>query len=184
MAWISLVLLTLALWAACGGVIAVGRRIWSMQRTLIVHLFAAAAFAFAAAAAHKLLVPGFDPATRAAAMTALIVAVGAWAARRFRTELRDVPQRAGRPGFCSLRSFSPAGSPVWLFEAATKSDRADTELVGDELAEEMSRPPRGGRGAAALTAQARRWQSRLRPLAELSVERSRCGGCRLADSCD
>ncbi len=77
MAWISLVLLTLALWAACGGVIAVGRRIWSMQTTLIVHLFAAAAFAFAAAAAHKLLVPGFDPATRAAAMTALIVALDA-----------------------------------------------------------------------------------------------------------
>ena len=48
MAWVSLILLALVVWAACGGVIAVGRRVSSMQTTLIVHLFAAAAFAFAA----------------------------------------------------------------------------------------------------------------------------------------
>ena len=77
MAWASLILLTLVLWAACGGVIAGGRRLWKMQTTLIVHLFAAAAFAFAAGAVHKLLAPDFDALTRAAAMTSLIVALDA-----------------------------------------------------------------------------------------------------------
>jgi hypothetical protein len=77
MAWVSLILLTFVLWAACGAVIAVGRRVWSLRTTLLVHLFAAAAFAFAAAAAHKLLAPDFDPVVRAAVMTALIVALDA-----------------------------------------------------------------------------------------------------------
>ncbi len=77
MAWVSLILLALVVWAACGGVIAVGRRVSSMQTTLIVHLFAAAAFAFAAGVAHRLLAPNFDAVTRAAAMTSLIVALDA-----------------------------------------------------------------------------------------------------------
>jgi len=76
MAWISLILLALVLWAACGGVIAIGRRVWTLQTTLVVHLFTAAAFAFAAAA-HKLLAPEFDVVGRAAAMTGLIVALDA-----------------------------------------------------------------------------------------------------------
>lgn len=77
MAWVSLALLTLVVWAACGGVIAAGRRIWSLRTTLIVHLFAATAFAFAAGAAHKALAPGFDPVARAAAMTGAIIALDA-----------------------------------------------------------------------------------------------------------
>ena len=77
MAWVSLVALSLIVWAACGGVIAGGRRVWTMQTTLVVHLFAAAAFAFAAASAHAWLAPDFDPVVRAAAMTALIVALDA-----------------------------------------------------------------------------------------------------------
>ena len=77
MAWISLILLALALWAACGGVIAIGRRLWTLQTTLVVHLFAAAAFAFAAAAGHKAVAPDFDVVGRAAAMTGLIVALDA-----------------------------------------------------------------------------------------------------------
>ena len=77
MAWISLIVLALALWAACGGVIAIGRRVWTMQTTLVVHLCAAAAFAFAAAAAHKLMAPDFDIVGRAAAMTGLIIALDA-----------------------------------------------------------------------------------------------------------
>jgi hypothetical protein len=79
MAWVSLILLALILWAACGGVIAIGRRVWSLQTTLVVHLFAAAAFAFAAAAVHKLRAPDFDVVVRAAAMTGLIVALDALA---------------------------------------------------------------------------------------------------------
>jgi len=77
MAWISLIALAVVLWAACGGVIAVGRRVWTMETTLIVHLFAATAFAFAAAAVHKLLAPDFDAALRAAAITGLIIALDA-----------------------------------------------------------------------------------------------------------
>ena len=77
MPWISLILLALAVWAGCGGVIALGRRVWTLQTTLVVHLFAAAAFAFAAAAAHKLLAPDVGAVTRAAAMTGLIVALDA-----------------------------------------------------------------------------------------------------------
>jgi hypothetical protein len=77
MAWVSLVLLALVLWAACGGVIAIGRRVWSLRTTLVVHLFAAAAFAFATAAVHKLLAPDFDVVLRAAAITGLIVALDA-----------------------------------------------------------------------------------------------------------
>jgi hypothetical protein len=77
MAWISLVLLALVVWGACGGVIAIGQRVWRMQTTLVVHLFAAAAFAFAAASAHKQLAPEIGALTRAAAMTGLIIALDA-----------------------------------------------------------------------------------------------------------
>jgi hypothetical protein len=75
MAWVSLTVSALVLWAACGAVI--GRRLWTLRTTLVVHLFAAAAFAFAAAAAHKLLAPDFDVVARAAVMTGLIVALDA-----------------------------------------------------------------------------------------------------------
>ncbi len=77
MAWVSLILLALVVWAACGGVIAIGRRVWTMQTTLVVHLFAAAAFAFAAAAVHAWFWPGFGALERAAATTGLIVALDA-----------------------------------------------------------------------------------------------------------
>jgi hypothetical protein len=77
MAWVSLILLALVLWAACGSVIAIGRRIWTIETTLIVHLFAAPAIAFLVAGAHKLLAPDFDIVVRAAAITGLIVALDA-----------------------------------------------------------------------------------------------------------
>ena len=77
MGWISLILLALVVWDACGAVIAIGRRVWTLQTTLVVHLFAAAAFAFAAAAAHKLLAPDIGALARAIAMTGLIVALDA-----------------------------------------------------------------------------------------------------------
>ena len=41
MAWVYLIGLSLALWGACGGVIAIGRRLWSLETTLRVHLIAA-----------------------------------------------------------------------------------------------------------------------------------------------
>ena len=73
MAWVYLVVLALVLWGACGGVIAIGRRLWSLDTTLRVHLVAAPVFAFLVSAVHTLLAPGFDPALRAAAITALVI---------------------------------------------------------------------------------------------------------------
>ena len=59
MAWVELVGLALALWATCGAVIAVGRKLWSIDTTLRVHLLAAPVLAFLAAALHRELAPAF-----------------------------------------------------------------------------------------------------------------------------
>ena len=59
MAWVYLVGLALVLWGACGGVIAIGRRLWSPDTTLRVHLVAAPIFAFLVATVHRLLAPEF-----------------------------------------------------------------------------------------------------------------------------
>ena len=77
MAWAYLVGLALVLWGACGAVIAVGRKLWSLDTTLRVHLIAAPVFAFLVSAAHALLAPDFDPALRAAAITALVILLDA-----------------------------------------------------------------------------------------------------------
>jgi hypothetical protein len=77
MAWAYLVGLALVLWGACGGVIAVGRRLWSLDTTLRVHLIAAPIIAFLVAAAHKELAPGFDPLLRAAAITIIVMLLDA-----------------------------------------------------------------------------------------------------------
>jgi hypothetical protein len=77
MAWLTLIVLALALWAACGGVIAIGRRLWSLYATLRIHLVAAPVLAFLAAAAHGELAPTFDPLLRAAAITILVMLLDA-----------------------------------------------------------------------------------------------------------
>jgi hypothetical protein len=77
MGWVYLVALALVLWAACGGVIAIGRRFWSLDTTLRVHLIAAPVLAFLVSLAHRGLAPGFDPMVRAVAMTAIIVILDA-----------------------------------------------------------------------------------------------------------
>ena len=77
MAWAYLVGLALVLWGACGGVIAVGRRLWSLDTTLRIHLIAAPTIAFLVAAAHKGLAPGFDPLLRAAAITVIVMLLDA-----------------------------------------------------------------------------------------------------------
>ncbi len=77
MAWVYLGGLALALWAACGGVIGVGRKLWSIETTLRVHLVAAPVLAFLAAAAHKELAPIFDPVLRAAAITIIVMLLDA-----------------------------------------------------------------------------------------------------------
>jgi len=77
MAWVLLIALALVLWGACGGVIAVGRRLWSLETTLCVHLVAAPIFAFLVAAAHRELAPAFDPLLRAAAITIVVMLLDA-----------------------------------------------------------------------------------------------------------
>ena len=73
MGWAYLFGLGLVLWGACGAVIAIGRRFWSLQTTLRIHLVAAGTIAFAVSGVHKLLAPEFGAALRAVMMTALVV---------------------------------------------------------------------------------------------------------------
>jgi hypothetical protein len=77
MAWVYLIGLALVLWGTCGGVIAIGRRLWTIDTTLWVHLVAATVFAFLVAAAHRALAPGFDPLLRAAAITMIVILLDA-----------------------------------------------------------------------------------------------------------
>ena len=77
MAWVYLIGLALVLWGACGGVIAIGRRLWSLDTTLRVHLIAAAIVAFLVAAAHRALAPDFDPLVRAAEITTIVMLLDA-----------------------------------------------------------------------------------------------------------
>jgi hypothetical protein len=73
MSWAYLFGLGLVLWGACGAVIAVGRRIWTLDTTLKIHLVAAPILSFVLSAVHRLCAPGFDPALRALAITTLVV---------------------------------------------------------------------------------------------------------------
>ena len=73
----ELVGLALVLWAACGGVIALGRKLWSIDTTLRVHLVAAPVLAFLVAVMHKELAPAFDPLLRAAAITIIVILLDA-----------------------------------------------------------------------------------------------------------
>ena len=77
MAWVTLVCLALILWAACGAVMTVARRTWTLETALRVHLAAATVIAFLISAVHKMLAPDFPPTLRAAAITGLIVILDA-----------------------------------------------------------------------------------------------------------
>jgi hypothetical protein len=77
MAWAYLFGLGLALWSACGAVMAIGRRIWTLEATLRIHLVAAPLVAFFVSAVHKLLAPDFSPVLRAAVMTGLVIVLDA-----------------------------------------------------------------------------------------------------------
>ena len=77
MAWLYLIGLALVLWGACGGVMSVGRRLWTLDTALRVHLIVAPIVAFLVGALHKVLVPGFDPTLRAAVMTGLVIVLDA-----------------------------------------------------------------------------------------------------------
>jgi len=77
MAWLYLFGLTLVLWGGCGGVMSVGRRLWTLDIALRIHLIAAPILAFLTAALHVVLAPSFDPTLRAAVMTGLVVVLDA-----------------------------------------------------------------------------------------------------------
>ena len=78
MSWIYLLVASLALWAMCGAVIAIGRRIWSLPTTLYVHLIVAPVFAYFLSTVHKFAVPEIDSLPRAAVMTGVVVALDAF----------------------------------------------------------------------------------------------------------
>ncbi len=77
MAWVCLIGLALVLWGACGGAIAIGRRLWSLDATLPVHLVAAPIIAILVATVHRELAPEFDPQLRAAAITIIVMLLDA-----------------------------------------------------------------------------------------------------------
>jgi hypothetical protein len=78
MTWVYLIVLAIVIWGACGGVIYVGRRLWSIETTLRVHLIATLIIAFLCAALHAGFAPGFDPLMRAMAMTLIVIALDAF----------------------------------------------------------------------------------------------------------
>ena len=73
MSWACLLGISFALWGACGGVIAAGRRIWSLRTALYVHLVAAPSFAYLLSTLYRFLFPEFDHLLRAVVMTAVVV---------------------------------------------------------------------------------------------------------------
>jgi hypothetical protein len=77
MDWVYLFGLTLVLWGACGAVMAIGRRIWTLDTTLYIHLLAAPMIAFALSAVHKLLAAGFSSLLRAMVMTGFVIILDA-----------------------------------------------------------------------------------------------------------
>ena len=76
-AWVYLVGLGLVLWGACGAVITIGRRLWTLDVTLRVHLAAAPVIAFLLSAVHALLAAEFGRVLRAVVLTALVVVLDA-----------------------------------------------------------------------------------------------------------
>jgi hypothetical protein len=77
MAWVYLFCLGLALWGGCGAVMALGRRFWTLETALRVHLIAAPIIAFLLSAFHAWLAPEFGSLLRATLMTGLAVILDA-----------------------------------------------------------------------------------------------------------
>jgi NAD(P)-dependent dehydrogenase (short-subunit alcohol dehydrogenase family) len=55
MAWVYLLGLALALWGVCGAIMAIGRKVWSLDTALRIHLAVAPIVAFLVSAIHKKL---------------------------------------------------------------------------------------------------------------------------------
>ena len=76
MGW-ALIVCGVVLWAACGGVYAMGREVWPAEMTEAVRLAVAPAIATGLTLADKLVSPDLDPLTRAAALTLIVGALDA-----------------------------------------------------------------------------------------------------------
>ncbi len=74
MAWLALIGCGVVLWAACGGVYAMGREVWPTEMPEAVRLSVAPAVAAVVTLTHKIVAPEFNVLLRAAVLT-LIVAV-------------------------------------------------------------------------------------------------------------
>lgn len=79
MALVALIVCALVLWAACGGVYAMGRDVWPSEMPEAVRLSAAPAIAVAVTLAHEIVAPDFGVLARAAAFAALVAALDAFA---------------------------------------------------------------------------------------------------------
>ena len=112
MAWVELVGLALSLWAACGAVIAVGRKLWSIDTTLRVHLLAALVLAFLAAALHRELAPAFDPLLLAPAITIIVMLLDALVVAPLFEAATPCSEASSGRGCRSSRFSLPAGPQV------------------------------------------------------------------------
>ena len=77
MAWAYLFGLGLTLWSVCGAAIAIGRRLWTLDTTLRVHLAVAPVISFIVSAIHKALAPDFNFLLRATVLTGLVITLDA-----------------------------------------------------------------------------------------------------------
>jgi disulfide bond formation protein DsbB len=76
-AWLALIVCGLILWAACGGVYAMGREVWPSEMPEAVRLSVAPAIAAVVTLAHKIAAPDFNALTRAAVFTLIVAALDA-----------------------------------------------------------------------------------------------------------
>ena len=77
MAWGGLFVCGLILWAACGGVYAMGREVWPGEMPEAVRLAVSPAIAAAVTVADKIVAPEFNAVVRAAALTLMVAALDA-----------------------------------------------------------------------------------------------------------
>jgi hypothetical protein len=75
MGWGAVIVCGLILWAACGGVYAMGREVWPGEMPEVVRLAVAPAIAAGATLADELVAPGVDALMRAAAFTLIVAAL-------------------------------------------------------------------------------------------------------------
>lgn len=77
MAWLALIACGFVLWAACGGVYALGRDVWPSEMPEAVRLSVAPAIAAVVTLGHKIAAPDFSALVRAAVFTLIVAALDA-----------------------------------------------------------------------------------------------------------